>query len=119
VAKAPTLFTFLDQISTKSTVHKYDKSIASAYMLSLWLSHDLQLLPIVQKMNFVQFELPDEVVYDYYFYQVPKKKKRYIRWTKKTPEDKKKIKEVNAIAEKYNVSRRRAKDILSYKEKIK
>ena len=117
--KAPTIFDYLNQISNKSTIYKYDKKIATAYMLSLWLSHDPELLQIVQKMNFLQFELPDQTIYDYYYYSVPKKKKRYIKWTKKTPEEKEKLKDINDIKEKYGVSKNEAKRILLFKEELK
>jgi len=116
--KKPTLFNFLDQISNKSTKYKYDKKVAPAYMLSLWLSHDPQLLPIVQRMNFLQFSLPDKVIYDYYCYSVPKRRKRYIKWTKKTPEDKKKVEVLESIREEYGVSKNEAKRILLYKERL-
>ena len=118
MSKPPTLFNILDQISNKKIEHKYDKKAAPAYMLSLWLSHDTQLLPLVQKMNFLQFSLPDDIIYNYYYHTVPKRKKRYIKWTKKDPEDKKRSKLIKEIVESHGVSRNEAKKLLLYKERI-
>jgi len=119
MSKPPTLFNILDQITDKKIQYKYDKKAAPAYMLSLWLSHDQQLLPLVQKMNFLQFNLPDDIIYDYYYHTVPKRKKRYIKWTKKDPEDKKRSKLIKDIVELYGISKNEAKKLLLYKEKIK
>ena len=116
--KPPTLFTFLDQISNKSVVHKYNKKAAPAYMLSLWLSHDQQLLPLVQKMNYLQFNLPDDIIYNYYYHTVPKRKKRYLKWTKKEPEDKSRAKLVKEISEAHGVSKNEAKRLLLFKERL-
>ena len=116
--KKPTLFNILDQITNKSTKHAYDKKIASAYMLTLWLSHDRSLLSISQKMNFLQFNLPDNIIYDYYYHEVPKRSKRYIKWIKKTPEDKKNAKKIEKIRLEYNVSKREAKRIFLFKEEL-
>ena len=45
----PNLFDFLNQIYLKTQKYPYDKKSASAYMLSLWLSHDKYLINIVDK----------------------------------------------------------------------
>lgn len=113
------LFDYLEQISNKSTKLKYDKKIAPAYMLSLWLSHDHRLLNLVQKINHLQFVLPDDIIYNYYFYVVPKMKKRFIRWIKKTPESKLRDKKVKKIIEENSkISKREAKSILQFKETL-
>jgi len=111
--KKVNIFDYLNQIYNKTEKLKYDKKLAPAYMLSMWLSHDLSLLNTVQEMNFLQFDLPDKIIYDYYFHSIPKRK-RYIKWTKKTPEDKKKDKDIKEIKERYNVSKMKAKEILGF-----
>jgi len=116
--KKITLFDFLNQIYMKKSTYKYDKKLASAYMLSLWLSHDKYLINIVHKICFLQFSLPDKVIYDYYFDKIPKGR-RYIKWTKKTPEEKQKLKDINVLQQQYNISKREAKMTLKFMEKLK
>ena len=117
MVKKITIFNYLNQIYYKTKKLKYDKKICKSYMLSLWLSHDISLLNIVQKMNFLQFNLPDRIIYDYYFDSVPKGK-RYIKWTKKTPEDKAKDKDLKEIKEKYNVSKMKAMEIMDFQKML-
>jgi len=105
--KEKTLFDILDSIFLKSKID-YEKRIAPAYILSLWLSHDKELLPIVNKINMLQFNLEDEMVFKYYYYMVPKGK-RYIRWPKKTEKDKKEQKIIGNLQEEYGISKREAK----------
>lgn len=114
----PDLFTFLNQIFYKSKGHKYDKKLAPAYLISMWLSHDPALINIVHKMNSLQFYLPDDIIYEYYVNEVPKGK-RFIKWTKKSPEDKKRKKKIEEIKEDYQVSKKEAMIILSHIERIK
>jgi len=116
--KKITLFDYLNQIYMKTSKYKYDKKTAAAYMLSLWLSHDKYLINIVHKICFLQFSLPDKVIYDYYFDRVPKGR-RYIKWTKKTPEEKQKLKDIKLLQEQYNISKREAKMTLKFMERIK
>jgi len=111
-ASGPTLFDFLNQIYLKKEKYPYDKKAASAYMLSLWLSHDKYLIDSVNKINRLQFLLPDDIIYKYYFDVIPKGR-RYIKWTKKREEDKKTKKEIESIMEGTNLSRREAKMILA------
>jgi len=76
------IFDYLNSIYYKNNM-LYNKSDGvSCYLLSLWLSHDKNLINIVQKINFLQFYLSDKIIYEYYFYTVPKGR-RFIRWTKK------------------------------------
>lgn len=80
--KGVNIFTFLNQIFYKTAKHKYDKKVANAYILSLWLSHDPELLQIISEINPYIFSLNDEQIYNYFFHKIPKKK-RYIKWIKK------------------------------------
>lgn len=115
--KAPTLFDFLNQIYTKTEKYHYDKKIAPAYMLSLWLSHDKHLINIVDKIVRLQFTLPDDIIYNYYMSKIPKGR-RFIKWVKKTPEDKKIKKKLESIMEGTFLSKREAKRVLAFGEKI-
>ena len=81
-----TLFTFLNQIQNKRRTIPYDRKIASAYMLTQWLSHDKTLIGRVNKINKYQYLLPDRVIYEYYMDSIPAGK-RYIKWVKKREED--------------------------------
>jgi hypothetical protein len=109
--KGPNIFDFLNQIYNKTLRLRYDKKAAPAYMLSMWLSHDSNLIDTVQKINGLQFHLPDDIIYKYYFSKIPKGR-RFIRWTKKDKEDKKKLKELDSIMIKHNLSKNEAKRVL-------
>ena len=113
----PNLFTFLNQIYSKSRKYSYDKKLASAYMLSMWLSHDNQLIKYVEKINHLQFKIPDELIYEYYMDVVPKRK-RYIKWIKKTPEEKQFMKNVLKIVEETDLSKREAKMLVTFKKEL-
>ena len=115
--KKPNLFDFLNQIYLKNQKYPYDKKAAPAYMLSLWLSHDKHLINIVDKIVRLQFTLPDDIIYNYYISKIPKGR-RYIKWIKKTPEDKKNKKKLESIMEGTHLSKREAKMILALEEKI-
>ena len=113
----PNLFDFLNQIYMKTSKYPYDKKTASAYMLSLWLSHDKHLINIVDKIVRLQFTLPDDIIYNYYVSEIPKGR-RFIKWIKKTPEDKKLKKKLESIMEGTFLSKREAKMVLAFGEKI-
>jgi len=117
VVKPITIFTFLNQIYFKTTVYPYDKKIASAYMLSWWLSHDSSLINIVNKINRLQFSLKDDIIYKYYFDKVPKGK-RYIKWTKKTPEDKKKGEIIERMMKERHLSKNECKRLIPHMIKV-
>ena len=80
--KQPKLFNFIRQISSKSRQYQYDKKIAPAYMLTLWLSHDKDLIRRVNEINKYQNNISDEAIYEYYMDVIPQSR-RYIKWTKK------------------------------------
>ena len=108
------LFTFLNQIQNKRRTVPYDKKIAPAYMLSMWMSHDKGLIGRVNKINKHQFILPDEVIYNYYMDAVPAGK-RYIKWVKKRKEDDKLKKRIEKLQEHNpNLSIRECKMIITY-----
>jgi hypothetical protein len=112
--KKDTLFTFLNQIQNKRRTVPYDKKIANAYMISMWLSHDKSLINRVNDINKYQFILPDEIIYEYYMSAVPQGK-RYLKWVKKRKEDTQMKKRIKKIQE-YNptLSVRECKMVLTY-----
>lgn len=114
--EGPNLFTFLNAIFYKKKI-PYDKSIAPAYMLSLWLSHDPKLIDIVNDINHLQFLLDDGIIYQYYMNQVPKGR-RFIKWVKKTPKDKRIEKRIKELTENSELSKREAKGLALFEERM-
>jgi len=114
----PNLFTFLNQIYSKVEKYPYDKKLAPAYMLSMWLSHDSRLIKYVERINHLQFKIPDESIYKYYMSVIPKGK-RYIKWIKKTIEEKQFKKDVLKIVEETDLSKREAKMLVTFKKELK
>jgi hypothetical protein len=107
-AKEVNIFNYLNQIFYKTDKHEYDKKLAPAYMLSMWLSHDSKLIDIVNNLNCLQFSLKDGIIYKYYMSKVPKGK-RFLKWSKKTPKDKKFDKDVaNEMDNNKHLSKREA-----------
>lgn len=102
--KKYTLFDFLNAIFYKKNI-KYNKKIANAYILTLWLSHEKDLIDTVNRINKHLFDVPDEAVYQYYFSKIPKGS-RFIKYTKK---DKKIEDDLTEMCKKYNISKREAK----------
>ena len=64
---------YLKQIQQKRQPKdfEYSKKVCSGWQLSFFLSHSFDYLPIVQKMNMVQFYVKDKQVYDYYYKMIP------------------------------------------------
>jgi len=118
VKKGPNIFDFLNQITFKTKKYEYDRKAVNAYMLSLWLSHEKDLIGIVNEMNGFQFRFPDDLIYKYYYDRVPKGK-RFIRWTKKEAVDKKTKVKLDALKEKYNISTNEAKSLLLHSNMLK
>jgi hypothetical protein len=110
MSKELTLFDFLNSIFYKKNL-QYNKKIAPAYMLTMYLSHCEDLMETVNEINKFQFSLPDEHIYTYYWYKVPRGK-RYIKWTKKSEIDKKVDKKIKEIAIEYNISELEAKNFI-------
>lgn len=98
-----TLFDFLNAIFYKKDI-EYDKKVASAYMLTLWLSHDKSLIDMVNEINKHLFRLPDKAVYQYFYSKVPKGR-RFLKYVKKE----KMNEDVKELCDKYNISEREAK----------
>ncbi len=114
IKKGNHLTEVLNAINTKEPC-KYNRKEVSAWIISLFLSEDPQLIEIVNKINQYHFTLDDELIFKYYVSTVPKKR-RYIKFTKKTKETKELDKEVEYLMKTYDVSRREA--LLSLKGKV-
>jgi hypothetical protein len=85
----------------------YNPKEVSAWVLSLFLSEDPELIEIVNKINEYHFSLDDRLIFKYYVSKVPCKK-RYIKFTKKTKEAKENDEQIKFLMETYGVSKREA-----------
>lgn len=104
--KGPTIFDTMNAIFYKKKDFVYDSKVASPYMLTWWLSHDDNLLLMcVDKLNENMYNIPSEMVYEYYYSKVPKGR-RFIKWVKKT-EEKTKV-DVEPLMEEYGLSKTEA-----------
>jgi len=103
------LFGCLNAICNKKPPIIYDKKEASAFIIMLWLSHEYDLMPWVDKINTnkLVFNVPDELTYKYFYDKIPKKK-RFIKWIKKSKLSESKEKELKELCDKYNISKREA-----------
>jgi len=106
MAKTP-LFDCLDAINFKKP-YKYKKSDCSGYMLVMWLSHDPSLIDICNEINQHVFHLKDDLIFKYFLRKVPKKR-RFLKWTKKSKESEIKEKEIQKLMDEYGISSREAK----------
>lgn len=102
--KEKTIFDYLNNIYLKKGI-PYDKKIAPAYLISMWLSHDKGLIEITNKINKFQFFLCDNLIYDYYYYKVPSGN-RFIKWVKKEDVDKGKKERYDKIRSEMMLSKR-------------
>ena len=114
-----TPFDYIKIITTKKKPKdfEYNKKVCSGYLLSWFLSHSFDYLDIVQKMNKIQYHVKDEDVFNYYYDQIPKSR-GWLDLVKKAkdPHEKKEIEEIKKI---YGVSKREARQIRIFKERLK
>ena len=111
----PDIFDYLNAIFYKYDI-KYDSKTAPAYLLSMWLSYDNSLLPIINKINKYHFMLKDNIIYKYYFDKISKGK-RYIKWVKKDEKDEKLTKKITAFREDTGLSKKEANIFLTFIKK--
>ena len=102
-----TLFDVLNSIFYKKEI-VYNKKIANAYIMVLWLSHDPELLVLSNKINKRLFTHPDKGVYEILYSKVPKGS-RYIKWIKKQEIPEEKLPEIEELMKKYEMSEREAR----------
>jgi len=96
----------LNAINQKTPCN-YNPKEVSAWVLSLFLSEDPELIEIANKMNEYHFSLDDRLIFRYYVSKVPAKR-RYIKFTKKSQESKDQDEQVKHLMETYGVSKREA-----------
>jgi len=114
MAKSPTKSTkkgnhlteVLNAINLKEPCN-YNPKEVSAWVISLFLSEDPELIEIANKINEFQFTLDDRLIFRYYVSKVPAKR-RYIKFTKKSQESKDQEVEIKHLIETYGVSKREA-----------
>lgn len=117
MSKEINLFTFINQIQSKRRTVPYDKKIAPAYVLSLFLSMNKKYIEVVNKINQYQFLLPDEVIYEYYMKKIPNLHydDRYAKFIKKREEDDKIKERLSKIRKMYpEIPMKECKMLLSY-----
>lgn len=87
--KEVNLFTFVNQIQSKRRTVPYDRKIAPAYVLCLFLSMNKKYIDVVNEINQYTFLLPDEIVYEYLMKKIPNLHydERYAKFIKKREED--------------------------------
>ncbi len=83
--KEKTIFDYLNSIFNKKPLD-YNKKIAPAFLLSLWLSHEKKFIDIVNDINMFQFYIKDEYIYKYFMDKIPKGKS-FIKWIKKDKDE--------------------------------
>lgn len=115
--KKVTLFDFIKQICNKTTKYPYDKRIAPAFLLTMWLSHEKDLVGLTQDMN-IRHWIDDKDVYNYYFEKVPKGN-RWIKWPKKNETYLKEQEEIEKLMIEYNVSKNEATMLKQHTDRIK
>lgn len=98
-----TPFTFIDQCRTKKEDIPFNDKICSGYMLMLGISNYTYDLPVCNRINKYLFDMPNEVVYKYFF-EALQQGKVYAKWPKKTI-DKKLEKKLEELQKKYDISR--------------
>lgn len=106
VKKSNHLTEVLNAVNLKQPC-EYKPKEFSAWVLSLFLSEDPQLINIVNRVNQFQFSLDDRLIFKYYVDTVPAKR-RYIKFTKKTKEAKEQEEDIKYLMETYGVSKREA-----------
>ena len=102
-----TLFDVLNSIFYKKEI-VYNKKIANAYIMVLWLSHDPELLVLSNKINKRLFTHSDKGVYEILYSKVPKGK-RFVKWIKKQEIPEEKLPEIEELMKKYEMSEREAR----------
>lgn len=93
------IFDYLNSINNKIPI-EIEKDF-SGYMVSLWLSQSNDCIEYVNDINNYIFSLSPDSLYKYYYYKIPKKK-RFIKWTKKSK--KTENEDYTDIKIKYNLS---------------
>jgi len=112
--KKPSIFECINAVNDKIPTYKYDKKIAPAYMLMLWMSLNDGILPYIDKLNERLFEMPDKLVFSAMYKGIPKAK-RFARWPAKSEKEKglteKKKKAIKELMDEHGFSEFEAKTL--------
>lgn len=107
------LFTFIKQIQSKRRTVSYDKKIAPAFLLSLFLSMNKNYIKKVNNINKYLSVLSDEAIYNYYMSVIPEGKD-YSKFIKKREDTDKTKERLDKIQKLYpELSMRECKMLLS------
>lgn len=103
--KASDLFEAINMINDKKE-REFDLSKVNAYILSLWIAQDKNLIKFANKLNPYIFSIDNGVAFRYYYSIVPKGR-RFIKWTKKKKTEN--TEKIDELCLKYNISPKEAK----------
>lgn len=103
------LFATLKSITQKTPIPEgYSKKHANSFILLLWMSEFIHLLPTINKINEYQHKLPDELVYKALYHSIPKGFRKF-RWTKGRKLTDKQKNDIKELTDMYNISEREAR----------
>jgi hypothetical protein len=117
MSKEINLFTFIKQIQSKRRTVPYDRKIAPAFVICLFLSMNNKYIEVVNKINQYMFILPDEVIYEYLMKEIPQLPydERYSKFIKKREKNDKTKERLEKIRKMYpEMPMKECKMILSY-----
>jgi hypothetical protein len=114
MANLTDLFNALKQ---KDESYEYNPKDLPPFVLSIFLSYNQDLLPIVQEMNKFLRNIPDKAVWKYYMRKTPYK--FWLKFPKKTPAEKYRSERINEIMELLDISFDEAKRISINEEKLR
>jgi hypothetical protein len=116
--KERTIFDYMNSIFYKKRLENFNAKECPPFLLLMWLSHDNDLIKMVNKMNDVLWMTPQDKVYEYFYQKVPRGK-RFIKWAKKEKESKEKEKLRKDLIEDLRISKREANVLMSYRRLFK
>ena len=105
--KDNSLFDAINSINDKQKRDINHKNV-TGFILTLWMAENKELIEYANKINPYIFNLPDKIVYKYFYNAVPEKK-RFVKWTAKEKLSKENDNKINELCVKYNISPREAK----------
>jgi len=116
--KKQTIFHYMNSVFYKKRIKEFDKKIFSPYLFLMWLSHDNDLIDMVNDINDVLWYIPHDKVYEYFYQKVPRGK-RFIKWTKKEKESKETEKLRKSVMEQFGTSKKEANMLIDNRRLFK
>lgn len=105
------IFKYLNSINYKTKISNFDKTDCPKVLLCYWLSHDSSLLEIINEINKLLWYIDDQNVYEYFYTNVPKKK-RFLKWTKKKKLELDSKLDINELKHKLHLSEREINNLI-------